>query len=445
MVLQVTNPDAELLTIPTTVNDVQRQAILNQLLAQRSPLSEGSWLQAVRDRAAALLQDQSLPSNRDEDWRFTNLTEFYSHTFGAAAPASLGIGDIEPWAIAPDAIRVVLVNGFLDHQLSTLDNLPTGLFIGSLTEETTDGKMHLGQQPGHHEVFTALNTASVADGVLMSIAPATTLTQPIHLLYLTVPGATPWAVMPRTLIKAGLNSTATLVETYGHVGEGLYWVNAVTEITVAHNAQLNHTRVQQESATAFHTGKTAVTQYRDSRYTLNSLSIGAQMARHNPEVTLKDSQTETRLNGLTLANQKQIGDTHSLIHFTQPHCVAHQLHKCIVDDRARTVFNGRIYVPKEAQQTNAAQLSRNLLLSNKARVDTKPQLEIIADDVKCAHGATVSQLDDDEIFYLQSRGLDRQSACDLLVKGFVAEIIEKVPVLELRSRLLQAVLSPLRR
>jgi Fe-S cluster assembly protein SufD len=152
-------------------------------------------------------------------------------------------------------------------------------------------------------------------------------------------------------------------------------------------------------------------------------------------------QTETTLNGLTLALDTQLADTHSLIHFTQPHCTAQQLNKCIVGDRARGVFNGKIYVPKAAQQTNAAQLSRNLLLSPKARVDTKPQLEIIADDVKCAHGATVSQLDDEEIFYLQSRGLDRESASDLLVKGFASEVLENIPVPALRSQLLKAVLE----
>ncbi len=444
MVLQVTNPDAELLTTPTTVNDGQRQAILNRLLAQRSPLPEGSWLQSMRDRAVALLQDQSLPSNRDEDWRFTNLSSFYGQTFQPAERATVAADDLNPWAIC-DALQIVLVNGYLDRQLSTLDALPAGLAIGSLMAAGAAGQQNLGQQPGMNEVFTALNTASVQDGVFIHIGPNTAIERPIHLISLTVPGDTPQVVMPRVLVLAEAGSSATLVETYRSLGEGSAWVNAVTEVKVGPNAQLNHTRVQQENPLAFHIGKTAVSQARDSRYTLTSLSLGAQMARHNPEVTLTDSQTETQLNGLTLATQKQIGDTHSLIHFTQPHCVANQLHKCIVDDRARTVFNGRIYVPKEAQQTNAAQLSRNLLLSNKARVDTKPQLEIIADDVKCAHGATVSQLDDDEIFYLQSRGLDRQSACDLLIKGFVAEIIEKVPVLELRSPLLQAVLSSLRR
>ncbi|MGB8702374.1 MAG: Fe-S cluster assembly protein SufD, partial [Thermosynechococcaceae cyanobacterium] len=223
-----------------------------------------------------------------------------------------------------------------------------------------------------------------------------------------------------------------------------YWVNAATEVALAENAQLHHTRIQRESTTAFHIGKTAVSQARDSRYSLTALSIGAQISRHNPEVVLTGIQTETHLNGLTVATQIQLADTHSLIHFSQPLCIAKQLHKCIVDNRARAVFNGRIEVPKAAQQTNAAQLSRNLLLSSKARVDTKPQLEIIADDVKCAHGATVSQLDDEEIFYLQSRGLDRESACDLLVKGFAAEITEKVPVAEMRSRLLKSVLSLIR-
>ena len=228
------------------------------------------------------------------------------------------------------------------------------------------------------------------------------------------------------------------------VGAGQTLTNAVVEVTIGANAALKHTRIQRESKTAFHIGKTAVTQARDSRYHAINISLGGQISRHTPEVTLLGNQTETDLDGLTLSAGTQLADTHSTIGFTTSHCVANQLHKCIIDDSARAVFNGKVFVPHEAQQTDASQLSRNLLLSPKARVDTKPQLEIIADDVKCAHGATVSQLEEDEVFYLQSRGLDRESACDLLVEAFAAEIIEKCPTDSIRQGLLQQVLDQVR-
>jgi Fe-S cluster assembly protein SufD len=444
MSLQVTNLEAELKEPMSFVSEGDRTTYLAQLISQRNPLVSAGWLQSVRDRALNLLRDQALPSTRDEEWRFTDLSALYRTTFQPAAAATITATDLEPWAIVSLPIRIVVINGTFSPELSTLAQLPSGVTVQSLTAVDETVQPYLAQQQGMNEVFTALNTASFTDGVVIRVAKNQVIETPIHLLFLTVAGDVPVAIAPRALVIAESGSTATLIEEYGVIGTGLYWNNAVTEVWLGDNAELHHTRTQQEAAVAFHIGKTAVTQSRDSRYTLNALSIGAQLSRHNPEIVLTGTQTETTLNGLTLAVQTQLADTHSLIHFAQPHCNANQLHKCIVDDRARAVFNGRIVVPKAAQQTDARQLSRNLLLSSKARVDTKPQLEIIANDVKCAHGATVSQLDDEEVFYLQSRGLDRESACDLLVKGFAAEITEKVPSVELRSRLLTSILSLIR-
>ncbi|HEY9824811.1 MAG TPA: Fe-S cluster assembly protein SufD [Stenomitos sp.] len=423
------------------LNDRDRQACLAQLLEQRQPLEGENWLQGVRDRALNLLSDQALPSTRDEDWRFTDLSPLYRTAFRPASPVRVTASDLEPWVASDLPVRITLINGVLTPEFSTLDRLPDGVTVQPLSALDERLQPYLSGQQGMNEVFTALNTVSFTDGVALVIGKNRQIETPIHLLCLTVPGAEPTVITPRVLVVAESGSAAVLVEEYGAIGNGTYWTNAVAEVVVANNAQLQHTRIQREAAAAFHIGKTAVSQGRDSRYSLASLSIGAQIARHNPEIVLTGIQTETHLNGLTVATDTQLADTHSLIHFSQPHCIAKQLNKCIAGDRAHAVFNGRVEVPKAAQQTNAAQLSRNLLLSSKARIDTKPQLEIVADDVKCAHGATVSQLDDEEIFYLQSRGLDRQSACDLLVKGFAAEITEKVPSAELRSRLLPVILQ----
>jgi Fe-S cluster assembly protein SufD len=442
MSLQVTNLEAELKEPMSLVSEGDRTRYLAQLIQQRSGEKRTDWLQSINERGVNLLSDQALPSTRDEDWRFTDLSALYRTNFQLAQPTTAT--DLEAWTTSDLSIRIVFVNGFFSAEHSTLDALPSGITVQTLNGAVEIAQDYLAKQQGMNEVFTALNTASFTDGVVIRVGKNQTVETPIHVLFLTVPGAEQTMSAPRTLIIAEAGSSATLIEEYGVIGEGTYWTNAVTEVFVAENAQLKHTRTQRESATAFHIGKTAVTQARDSRYALTTLSMGAQISRHNPEIVLTGIQTETHLNGLNLAVDTQLSDTHSLIHFAQPHCIAKQLHKCIVNDRARAVFNGRIEVPQAAQQTNAAQLSRNLLLSPKARVDTKPQLEIVANDVKCAHGATVSQLDDEEVFYLQSRGLDRKAACDILVKGFAAEITEKVPSVELRSRLLTSILSLIR-
>jgi Fe-S cluster assembly protein SufD len=215
----------------------------------------------------------------------------------------------------------------------------------------------------------------------------------------------------------------------------LYFSNAVTEIFVEQNAGVSHTRVQREGKAAFHIGKSAIAQARDSRYTCNAISLGAKLSRHNLEVLQTGEQTETTLNGLTVIAGEQLADTHSLIAYTKPYGTSNQLHKCIVADKGHAVFNGKVFVPQAAQLTNAGQLNRNLLLSPKARVDTKPQLEITADNVKCSHGATVGQLEADEVFYLQSRGLNQADARKLLIDAFAAEILNQLPVASLSQQL----------
>jgi Fe-S cluster assembly protein SufD len=235
------------------------------------------------------------------------------------------------------------------------------------------------------------------------------------------------------------NSAVTFIEDYVTIKEGTCFTDAVTEIWVEENAHVNHCRIQRENEAAFHIGKTAIAQARNARYVSHSVNLGARMSRHNLDVFQTGEQTETTLNGLTLVAGEQLADTHSLISYAAPHGTSKQLHKCIVDDRSHAVFNGKVNVPQAAQLTDAAQLNRNLLLSPKARVDTKPQLEIVADNVKCTHGATVSQLDADEVFYLQSRGIDVASAQNLLIYAFAAEILEQLPVSSLKEMLLKHV------
>jgi Fe-S cluster assembly protein SufD len=420
----------------------ERQAYLNMLIRQRSEFAEQvpDWVKGVRDRTLTMIQDQALPSNRDEAWRFTDPSRLYKIPFQPGT-AIVTAEQIQAYRYSEAAVRLVFVNGVFAPDLSSSVDIP-GLQITTLKHLDPSFQDYLGKTHGAEEVFTALNSCNFTDAAVVKVNRNQIIAAPIHLLFVSASAGQPVVAYPRSLVVAESGSAITLVEDFISIGTDTF-TNAVSELWLAANAQINHIRIQREETTAIHIGKTAVSQQRDSRYGSIAISLGGQLSRHTPEI-VTGGQTETTLDGLTLATHAQVADTHSALTFTQTHCQAQQLHKCIVDDHARAVFNGRIFVPKAAQQTNAAQLSRNLLLSPKARVDTKPQLEIIADDVKCAHGATVSQLEDDEIFYLQSRGLDHDNACDLLVKAFAAEILEKISIPNLRQSLLEAVLSRLR-
>ena len=417
-------------------------ATLTQLLPLTPP--PNPQLQDIRTQAAGYLQEETIPTNKNEEWRFTNLSPLLEQTF-TAPNQQLPPVSINDLAI-PEAAqsRVVFVNGIYAPLLSSLVNLPAGVFIGNLAAANAAGLAvsdYLGKQPGGEEVFTAINTAGINESAVVWLAPDTSIESPIQLLFITTVEDTAIATHPRTLIVLEQRSSATIVQEYLHTSASIraYFNNSVTEIWLGEAAKLNHTRIQTEDIAAIHIGKTAVSQSEQSAYTGNSIEFGSRLSRHNWEIFQIGAQTETYLNGLTMVNGEQESDTHSVIALTKPHGITNQLHKCIVDDRAHAIFNGKVFVPQAAQQTNAGQLNRNLLLSSRARIDTKPQLEITADNVKCSHGATVSQLEDDEIFYLQSRGLDVETAKILLINAFAVEIIDRIPVASVREKLAVAV------
>jgi Fe-S cluster assembly protein SufD len=431
---------------------------------QLAPAAQQQW-QALRDQAANRTQELTFPTPRDEDWRFTDLAPLrplafqlpHQDALTTSIPPTLGVA-IAQLSLSEVPCRVVLVNGRWCPELSDVTQLPAGLTVTGLNltglNDATDLPAQLGQLIGAEEVWTTLNTASMSDAVFLQVqAP---LAQPLHLIWVTLAetGA-PLLSHPRCFVSVGTGASLTLVEEFVGLGATAHLTNSVNEISLAGNAQLEHCRIQgriQEpqppegqiaGKLAFQIGKTAVHQARDSRYICHAISLGGAISRHNLDVHCTGPQTETTMNGLTLALGEQLSDTHSSLVFNAPHCTSHQIHKCIIGDRARAVFNGKIVVPKVAQLTNANQLSRSLLLSNKARIDTKPQLEIVADNVKCTHGATVSQLSADEIFYLQSRGLDYQSATNLLVQGFALETLALLPVASLRQSLATQIVARL--
>ncbi|MCP2730685.1 Fe-S cluster assembly protein SufD [Limnofasciculus baicalensis] len=411
---------------------------------------ENNQLLELRNHAAAIAQEFAIPTRRDEEWRFTDLSSLLKVSFDGIGVAEIPEFDIAP-LILPEAIdsRLVFVNGVYAPHLSSVSNLPEGIYVGNLAglpaPYSTKIWNYLAKQQGDSEVFTALNTAGLTDIAIVWVSKNNIVETPIHLLFISTTQEVPFICQPRVLVVAESASQVTLVEHYAANVEGCsdiplnhpYFTNQVTEIWLEENAIVNHTRNQREAGDGFHIGKTAVSQARNSRYTCNAISLGAKLSRHNLEIWQTGEATETILNGLTMVGGEQLADTHSSVMLNHPHGITNQLHKCIVGDRGHGIFSGKVFVPKAAQFTNAGQLNRNLLLSPKARVDTKPQLEITADQVKCSHGATVSQLDAEEVFYLQSRGLKEADARNLLIDAFVAEILNRIPIPSLRQRLSQ--------
>lgn len=395
-------------------------------------------LQDLRDIAAQYLRYSHFPTVKDEEWRFTDLSPLLQIPFNLPESnlSKIKLSDITmPVKDKADLpLRLVFVNGFYAPDLSTvnLPNLPIDFYVGNLSNAPEKHQPRISDVLNKHrqqtEVFTALNIAGLVDSAVVFVPANMSIDLPIHLLFLTAPGASPTMCQPHCLVIAEPGSNITLVEDYATIGNVAAFTNAVTDVVVGENAAVNHVRLQREAGNVVHIGKSAIEQSRNSRYTCHAISLGSKISRHNLEVFQRGEATETTLNGLTVAFGEQLADTHSLISFNHPHGTSRQLHKCIIGNKARAVFNGKVFVPKAAQLTDAGQLSRNLLLSPRARVDTKPQLEIVADNVKCSHGATVSQLEDDELFYLQSRGLDLERSRYLLIDAFAAEILDKLPI-----------------
>jgi Fe-S cluster assembly protein SufD len=416
-----------------------RSAYLKKLLSLASASASTGNFQTLRDHAKLRVQEQTFPSTRDEDWHFTDLSDLLNLDLATSTAAALTVEAIKPFVLSEVPHRLTFVNGFYAPELSQTEGLSTGITVKNLAQaDESSLETYLGKQSGAEEIFTALNTTGLTDAAVVQVDKNQVIETPIHLLFITTADQ-PTLVQPRALITAAANSALTFIEDHVTLNDTAYFTNSVTEVWLADNAQVSHTRIQRDAQTAFHIGKTAVSQARSSRYTCSCITVGAQISRHNLEIYQTGEQTETTLNGLSVARHQQLSDTHSTIALTKPYGTTRQLHKCIVDDRAHAVFNGKVFVPKAAQLTDAGQLNRNLLLSPKARVDTKPQLEIVADNVKCTHGATVGQLETDEIFYLQSRGIDANSARQLLVYAFAYEVLAQIPIDSLKQTLTQQI------
>jgi Fe-S cluster assembly protein SufD len=428
------------------MNTVTGHPYIEALLkGYETPHGGVSWLNERRAQALERANALTVPTTRDEEWRFTDISPLTKVRFRpvAAAPR-LAMADIAPF-IAPEATaHLVFVDGVFAPELSASAGLPYGVVVTNLAAalgtHATVIEPHLARHAGfEQEVFAALNTCYLRDGAFIWIARNQKCPTPVQLLYVSTQKE--GAAYPRCLVVAESGSECTLIEDFVSLGDAVYFNDAVTEVVVGEAARVRHVKLQREAGGAFHIATCAVAVAKDGQYASHAITLGARISRHNLHVVQQGEGAEVRMDGLALVSGRQLADTHTLMDHARPNGRSKQLHKCIVGGAAHAVFNGRIVVRPGAQLTDSAQQSRNLLLSGKAHVDTKPQLEIFADDVKCSHGATVGQLDAEQLFYLKSRGLPDSRARVLLTYAFGAEVIDRIPVPSLVEQLEETVLA----
>ncbi|MDX1430766.1 MAG: Fe-S cluster assembly protein SufD, partial [Rhodothermales bacterium] len=402
------------------------------------------WLAKRRQAAMDRFAEVGFPDTRQEDWRFTDVKKIASTEFTLALPPEiegLSTEDVRANVLTDHAHQVVFVNGFFAPSLSQVDQLPAGVLVGSLRAALEDHgelvEQHLGKYARDEETpFTALNMAFLRDGAFVYLPKNAVLKRPIELLFLALPddgSALLWH--PRTLVIADRGAQGAVVENFVGLGDDTYWVNAVSEVILEENANLDTYRVQRDGNAAFHTANTQSYQARSSNYSQVAFAFGGALTRHDINAVLDGEGADCTIDGLSVLSGRQHVDFHTTLDHAQPHCTSWEYFNGVFDERARGVFNGRIVVRPGAQRTDSKQTNNNLLLSKHARADSQPQLEIYADDVKCTHGATLGPIDERQLFYLQSRGFDRESARGLLTYGFCAEILNTLKLEGFKKRL----------
>lgn len=410
------------------------------------PGASHPWVSALRQAAIDRFQELGFPGPRNEHWKYTRVSGITRRGYRLAAAAADRAGEAELAPFLLDGLechRLVFVNGWYAPHLSRVGKLPEGVVLGSLAQV-------LGESPGlvqpwltpgeYHSGFEALNAAFVSDGAWLYLPRGAVLEKPVHLVYLSKPRDDPSISHPRTLIVAGATSQAQVVESYVSAGES-HLSNAVTTVVLDEGAVLEHYKLQEESVRAVHIGRLDVREGRGSRFTSHAVSLGAELSRNDIVTVLEAEGAECALNGLYMVDGRQHVDFHTSVEHREARGTSREYYKGILGGRSRGVFNGRVHVHPGAQRTDSEQANRNLLLSRDAEVDTKPELEIYADDVKCSHGATVGQLDPDMLFYLRARGIDEDAARGLLTYGFAQDVIERMGVAAVRSRLERMILS----
>jgi len=411
-----------------------------------------AWVQLVRETAMDRFESLGFPSVADEEWKYTNLAPWAKGSFTPASNQSHITRDAVKSLRSDETANshLVLVNGFLREDLSSKSALDEIVVIDlfSAIGDARYSKVvreYLARNANYPDSgLVSLNTAFLRSGLFIFVPKNVHVSQPIHVTYVSDEPGDYAVSFPRLLLVAEENSSASLIESFSSFSNSTYFNNAVAEIVLGDGARLEHVRIQQESPNSLHVGNTTAELGPNSSYDSTAITLGGKLSRHDVSVVLDHEGAECWVDGLYVVGSEQHADTHSVIDHKRAHCTSHQLYKGILDGNGRAVFNGKIFVREGAQKTDAMQTNKNLLLSDRARVDTKPQLEIYADDVKCAHGAAVGQINEDELFYLLTRGINPTVGRNLLTYGFAEEVIGKIKVDSIRMAVDQAVLRQLK-
>jgi Fe-S cluster assembly protein SufD len=438
-------------TMKTIAPTAEQRSMKESILASFAQLeknigsADSPFLRRLRNTAIARFDELGFPGLKDEEWRFTPLQSLYRQQFSLADKATeLKLAPKRPSFLLPKAIRMVFVDGFFDPALSTLADLPAGCRLTTVSESLQKNPQPVESTFGRltnieSNVFAALNSAFVQDGIVLHLAANCVVDRPIHLQFLE----TGRGVMsfPRILAIADHHSQACIVETHSTLGSAADFTSAVSEISLADEARIDHYRINDVSTQSFHFAAQHVKQQRGSNFRSHAITLGGSLVRNDISASLASAGCECTLNGLYFVDGNRLVDNHTIIDHAMPHCNSHELYKGIITDKGKGVFNGKIFVRQDAQKTDAKQTNQTLLLSPDAAIDTKPQLEIFADDVKCTHGATVGQLDDEMLFYLRTRGIGKNEAEAMLQYAFANDILERIEVAPLRETLERRFLS----
>jgi len=404
-----------------------------------------AWLRKLRDDAFARFCEVGFPTTHDEDWRFTNVSAIAKTPFKLATrTGTLAKKDLEAWSLPGAVCQLVFIDGHFNEDLSMIPSDLRGVHLSTLAlklaADPASLEPHLGRYLNtERDAFAALNTAFLADGAYIHVKKGVVVEKPVHLLFVSTASDAPTMTHPRNLIVAEEQSQLAVVEDYVSLGSMVAFCNAATELVAAESAVVSHYMLEREDTQAFNISTLRIQQARSANVSTHSVLLGGGLVRNNVHPVLAGEGAECLINGLFIGHGRQHLDNYMLVEHAQPHCESRQFYNGILDGHAHGVFHGRIIVHKDAQKTDAKQTNRNLLLSDDAQIDTKPQLEIYADDVKCTHGATIGQIEENALFYLRSRGIDERSARKLLLLAFANECLDRMKEDSVRTHLEQLI------
>jgi Fe-S cluster assembly protein SufD len=431
--------------MPTSIS-AKKHTFLTDLLAKEASLNgKSDVIRALRQKGIEGVENNSFPARKDEDWQFISLRELYADSYIPASQVEAEIPDLSEYYIPEsEGSRLVFVNGQFSAERSSAEALPGDVTLGNISDlPAADNELvnrHLNAYGDFEgDVFSSFNTALLRDGAFLHVPEGVKVEAPVQLLFVQTDAEEPYFTTSRCLILADKYAELTLVEDHIGLGDNKYFSLPVVEVNLEQEAYVKHTKIQRESRKAIHIARTAAHVRQHSNYESYTITLGAKLSRNEPRITQLEEETEFTVDGLVLIDGDQVSDTHSVMDHRFGHTDSHQLHKCVINGRAHSVFNGKIFVRRDAQKIDSFQENRNLLLSRKGLVNTKPQLEIFADDVVCTHGATVGQLEEDEVFYLKSRGLSDEQARELLTYAFALETIENITVESVQELLVDEV------